>query len=106
MTRDTGSWPLPDPVTLDAEPFPCVACERFRDFQFVQDWEPVDIGGYTIAVYAEYFKCLECGSEHEVTHPDYHPIEDAYKEYERYTGVPYTGAREEIIGVLKLREPE
>jgi len=61
------------------------------DFQFIQDTEEVALDGEIIPIEVEYFKCLNCGEEMEASHPDYHPVADAYEEYKHRIGIDWKG---------------
>ena len=77
-------------ITIDRCPPFCIEC-RGLNFQFINDWESIDFDGENILVYVEYFTCLNCGEEVEASHPNYHPLEDAYREYKRRTGKEWNG---------------
>lgn len=78
-------------ITIDAPVVFCYDCQGL-DFQFIMDQEDVDLDGEVIPINVEYFKCIDCGCEMEASHPDYHPIADAYEEYERRTGKEWKGS--------------
>jgi len=78
-------------ITIDAPIIICTQCLRITDFQFVIDEEEVQVGSEIITIDVEYFRCIDCEEEFEVSHEDYHPIADAYDEYERRTGERWRG---------------
>jgi hypothetical protein len=110
LTDNAGSMDdldryLPEPITINEPPLFCVTCrEEESNFQFIQTWEESDIGGLFIPIYAEYFRCINCEEEMEVVHEDYHPLQDAYEEYEEQTGVAWRGSRRPDRLGLEIRK--
>ena len=72
-------------ITIDAPITICLECGG-KDLQFIVEEEEMQVGSEGITINLEYFRCMNCGDEIEVSHPDYHPVADAYDEYERRTG--------------------
>jgi putative zinc finger/helix-turn-helix YgiT family protein len=65
----------------------CPNCEKESPLQMVRKIEDFSVRGEAIPVEVEYFKCLECGEEFEISKPEYDPYEIAYREYRARKGM-------------------
>jgi len=59
----------------------CPNCEKETKQQLVQREEKINIRGEVIPIQLEYYHCEECQADYEIPHPDYDPLDAAYKEY-------------------------
>lgn len=59
----------------------CPNCEKDTRQKFIEKTEEMNIRGEMIPVHLEYYLCEECGMDFEIPHPDYDPLDAAYREY-------------------------
>ena len=65
----------------------CPVCEKETELEFVNRVEDIVVRGESIPVRAEYFKCIDCGSEFDDPQSTYDPLEVAYREYRNRHGL-------------------
>lgn len=65
----------------------CPNCEKESQLLLVRKPEKFNIRGEVISVEVEYYQCLDCGEEFEVSKSDFDPYEIAYQEYRTRKGL-------------------
>jgi putative zinc finger/helix-turn-helix YgiT family protein len=91
----------------------CPNCEKEKQLLLVRKPEAFTIRGEVISVEVEYYQCLDCGEEFEVSKSDFDPYEIAYQEYRTRKGllqskeirelrVKYGLTQKEFSGLLGL----
>jgi putative zinc finger/helix-turn-helix YgiT family protein len=65
----------------------CPNCEKESPLVLVRKPEEFNIRGTVISVEVEYYQCLDCGEEFEVSKSDFDPYEIAYQEYRKRKGL-------------------
>jgi putative zinc finger/helix-turn-helix YgiT family protein len=65
----------------------CPNCEKETEQKFVDKVEEINIRGEIIPIHMEYYLCKECGEDFEIPHPEYDPLDAAYREYRNRKGM-------------------
>lgn len=65
----------------------CPNCEKVTDVELVKSLESIKVRGEEIKVDVEYYKCLKCGGEFTPPHSGSEPVDKAYREYRKRTGM-------------------
>jgi len=73
----------------------CPNCEKESQLLLVRKPEEFNIRGEVISVEVEYYQCVDCGEEFEVSKSDFDPYEIAYQEYR---------TRKELLQPKEIRE--
>jgi putative zinc finger/helix-turn-helix YgiT family protein len=65
----------------------CPNCEKESPLLLVRKPEEFNIRGEVISVEVEYYQCVDCGEEFEISKSDFDPYEVAYQEYRARKGL-------------------
>jgi len=65
----------------------CPNCEKETEQEYIDKIEDINIRGEVIPINLKYYKCKECGEEFEIPHPEYDPLDLAYREYRSRKGL-------------------
>lgn len=84
----------------------CPNCAKETEVRFIKDVEELTIRGETIPVEVEYNQCEECGQDFEIPRPDYDPLDTAYREYRRRSGMLQPEQIKEFRLKLELTQKE
>ncbi len=84
----------------------CPNCEKETEQKFIEKEENINIRGEMIPIHLEYYHCEACGEDIEVPHPNYDPLDAAYREYRRRKGMTQPEEIREFRKRLGLTQKE
>lgn len=61
----------------------CPSCESDAKLDHVTEVRLIPYKGELIPVHLDYYVCSDCGCDFEVPRPDYDPLTELYREYEK-----------------------
>ncbi len=84
----------------------CPNCEKDTEQETINKVSEINVRGELIKIDLNYYLCKECGEDYEIPHPDYDPVNLAFREFRRRKGMLQPEEIKEFRNELGLTQRE